>query len=679
MKHPTFCLRSVLIAASISTVLASTAFAQGFVPGDPDTSFSGDGTFTFTTGTYSLTNIAIDVPRNRTYGLAQTTVGQPFSGPFRFTTAGEIDATWSGSQPQFLTFYTPTVATTVDGTGRVLLLKLLSNQMIVHRLRGTGSAAGDGAWGSNGQMPAAAASVTGVLPSSAHIQVDPVGRIVFGGTFAQTVSSPPQLRLFRLLDNGQYDLAFGVNGAMTFNGASGESLLRWRLDPFGRPVVVGIAQSASGLTAGAWRFDGNGAPDAGFGTGGKVAIQGFSNATATVAYPRATHLTFDEQAQLIVAGDYARSAPATPLNSIAALCLADNGARAVCNFNGSVDGVVANLAGNDLPELSDLATDPFARLAMMYSVHRAGGAATDRLGYLGITGPAGEQVTRQLDATRAALAFDALGRIYASSTNGVRRIHGLAPVEEIISNYYTEVLARKADSGGARFWTSQTAFARDALKIDPREALRLLATQFFRGTEYANRGRTNLEYVDDLFNTFYQREPTSTERNAFGSQLTTLNRDTVMIGFLFAPEFDSFMTSRLGATPVRPEVDLVTDLYRGFLRRLGDVDGFNFWLQGMRRAQCQGAAAVAQQTDFMVSFFTASPEYLAGAGTDTRQFVSDLYNGILRRGAEPGGFAFWVNEIDQGRRSRDDVRRFFANSPEFQGRVQNVVNAGCLP
>jgi hypothetical protein len=38
---------------------------------------------------------------------------------------------------------------------------------------------------------------------------------------------------------------------------------------------------------------------------------------------------------------------------------------------------------------------------------------------------------------------------------------------------------------------------------------------------------------------------------------------------------------------------------------------------------------------------------------------------------------FWINELDTGARTRDDLRLAFLQSPEFGNRVQAVIAAGC--
>jgi sugar lactone lactonase YvrE len=67
------------------------------------------------------------------------------------------------------------------------------------------------------------------------------------------------------------------------------------------------------------------------------------------------------------------------------------------------------------------------------------------------------------------------------------------------------------------------------------------------------------------------------------------------------------------------------------------------------------------------------------ANQRTAEYVADLYYAFLRRGGELSGFQFWVAEIDSGRQTRDQVRSRFVQSSEFQSRVGAIIGQGCAP
>lgn len=84
------------------------------------------------------------------------------------------------------------------------------------------------------------------------------------------------------------------------------------------------------------------------------------------------------------------------------------------------------------------------------------------------------------------------------------------------------------------------------------------------------------------------------------------------------------MKGLLGDTTSRGEVYAVVDFYRGFLNRLPDSSGFQYWLGRFRGAQCSGAAAVNAEVDTISRQFLASAEYTSRNRSNS-DYVADLY------------------------------------------------------
>jgi hypothetical protein len=149
-----------------------------------------------------------------------------------------------------------------------------------------------------------------------------------------------------------------------------------------------------------------------------------------------------------------------------------------------------------------------------------------------------------------------------------------------------------------------------------------------------------------------------------------------MYGFLFAPEFNAYMTGLFGNTSSRPEVYAVVDFYRGILNRLPDTAGFNSWLAQFRTAQCNGAGSVYAAVDSISSSFIQGPEYTGRNRTNT-EYVGDLYYAFMRRGGDLPGVTNWINLLNTGAETRDQMRRAFIGTPEFNARVNAIIAQGC--
>ncbi len=116
-----------------------------------------------------------------------------------------------------------------------------------------------------------------------------------------------------------------------------------------------------------------------------------------------------------------------------------------------------------------------------------------------------------------------------------------AKVEELLTHYYWNILGRTPDSGGLDHWTDVNL---DIVSSggDIKEGFRTFAQAFFNSQEYLDRDRDDVEYVTDLYNTFFDRPPDPgglaywLDRIANGA-----TRNEVLDNFIYSPEFNTFM------------------------------------------------------------------------------------------------------------------------------------------
>lgn len=248
----------------------------------------------------------------------------------------------------------------------------------------------------------------------------------------------------------------------------------------------------------------------------------------------------------------------------------------------------------------------------------------------------------------------------------------------LVTHYYLSILRRVPDAGGKAFWESEAARVA-ALGADMNETWFSMAQSFFASPEYAAFNRDNAGFVTDLYTTFFNRAPDAGGLAFWVGQLqAALPREVALASFMFSTEFAGFTQAIFGNTAARPETNTVMDFYRGMLSRLPDDGGFAFWRQKFRAAQCIGPQAVVAQVESISSGFALSLEY-AYRSRSTPQYVGDLYNAFLRRGGDLAGVQHWIAQVTSGAMTREQLRRTFIASAEFQGRVQAIIAAGCLP
>jgi len=316
----------------------------------------------------------------------------------------------------------------------------------------------------------------------------------------------------------------------------------------------------------------------------------------------------------------------------------------------------------------------------VYSVGTSAGGPFSKTHDCGTLNP-GATCTIQIAFTPYAVgaATGVLGMGYQAAGGSIGNVDvGLTGTGErsLVTHYYRSILRRAPDAPGKAFWEAEAA-RMQGLQANVNETWYSMAMSFYFGAEYAIFNRNNSEFVTDLYSTFFNRAPDS-EGFAFWTQqlASGMPREGVLASFMFSPEFALFTQAIFGNTAARGEINVVMDFYRGLLSRLPDTAGFNFYVGQFRTAQCQGAGAVYTQVENISSGYANSQEY-SNRGRSTTQYVADLYNSFLRRGPDLSGLQFWVNQITSGARTREAVRQEFKVSPEFDGRVQAVIAAGC--
>jgi sugar lactone lactonase YvrE len=246
----------------------------------------------------------------------------------------------------------------------------------------------------------------------------------------------------------------------------------------------------------------------------------------------------------------------------------------------------------------------------------------------------------------------------------------------LTSHYYQTILQRAPDPTGFTFWEGEAARV-TGLGANINETWFAMAMSFYSSDEYKAFHRDDRAFVTDLYHTFFNREPDSGGLDYWSGLVTQgMPRGVALASFMFSTEFVNFAQVIFGRAQVRPEMDMVTDFYRGLLGRLPDNDGFSHWLGLMRSSQCQGSYFVRSTANQLSQLFVTSAEYTARNRTD-EEFVGDLYNAFLRRGGDLPGVQYWINQAKSGM-SRAGMATYFVNSQEFTNRIINVTSAGCL-
>ena len=171
----------------------------------------------------------------------------------------------------------------------------------------------------------------------------------------------------------------------------------------------------------------------------------------------------------------------------------------------------------------------------------------------------------------------------------------------------------------------------------------------------------NATFVFQQYIDFFDREPDAGEISPWVSALDSgLSRADLIEVFMDSEEF-------------RFEGKFITQTYLGILTRDADYAGFRGWL---------GALLVGLSREQIVQVFLDSGEFQSSFGSNLTngQFVERMYNNILLRSSDPGGFNAWVGALNNGQLTKAQMALRFLDSGEFQGLFlsQNRVDISLL-
>ena len=171
----------------------------------------------------------------------------------------------------------------------------------------------------------------------------------------------------------------------------------------------------------------------------------------------------------------------------------------------------------------------------------------------------------------------------------------------------------------------------------------------------------NAAFVFQQYIDFFDREPGAGEVSPWVSALDSgLSKADLIEAFMDSEEF-------------RFEGKFITQTYLGILTRDADYAGFRGWL---------GALLVGLSREQIVQVFLDSGEFQSSFGSNLTngQFVERMYNNILLRSSDPGGFNAWVGALNNGQLTKAQMALRFLDSGEFQGLFlsQNRVDISLL-
>lgn len=157
---------------------------------------------------------------------------------------------------------------------------------------------------------------------------------------------------------------------------------------------------------------------------------------------------------------------------------------------------------------------------------------------------------------------------------------------------------------------------------------------------------TDLVFLDEDRNVHKFSIDSETGRVIFHSDNPTTLKDV---------EFVKFAEDQLTVIADSQDKSVVAKLYQVAFDRDADLEGMTFWMDFLDKGN---------SLEHTVYSFINSTEFRDHHQTQTNeQYVSSLYKGFDRE-ADSAGVSYWVNELNTGGATREDVAWAFAESSE---------------
>ncbi|MCA1558152.1 MAG: DUF4214 domain-containing protein [Acidobacteria bacterium] len=228
----------------------------------------------------------------------------------------------------------------------------------------------------------------------------------------------------------------------------------------------------------------------------------------------------------------------------------------------------------------------------------------------------------------------------------------MSNLDFFLRQLYLDFFGREPDAAGFQFWKSRMTGNCPAGETCDRADT---ALKFFEADEFDERGF----FVYVFYHAALGKRPTYSEWTLEVSKLNGLQtpaeqqaaRDAFVQRFMNSQDFMNFYN---GAQTGQTFVDAL-------IQKSGVTPA-------SRQALINNYNAVGRAETLKA--FMATPEVRAAFNDPA--FVAMLYYGLLRRDAEPGGFDFWMQQLNQSNHNYRQLINGFINSDEYWFRFAQI-------
>ena len=233
----------------------------------------------------------------------------------------------------------------------------------------------------------------------------------------------------------------------------------------------------------------------------------------------------------------------------------------------------------------------------------------------------------------------------------------LSAVEAFVTRFYRLCLDREPDPAGLDSWV--------VALLNGTQTGCDVANGFILSPEFTNKNTTDEEYLQILYEAFFNREPDQGGWAGWISQLKNgASREDVLDGFIYATEFAD-LCEEYG---IRAFEGHITKAQREAVKTFSNP--FLPIMSGSRSG-CRRAGGMDQQSARpdsnrcrdVANGFIYSQEFI-NKNTTNDKYLTILYKAFFDRGPDQTGFDAWSAELNSGK-DRGYVLNGFLGSQEF--------------
>ena len=225
-------------------------------------------------------------------------------------------------------------------------------------------------------------------------------------------------------------------------------------------------------------------------------------------------------------------------------------------------------------------------------------------------------------------------------------------LKRFVKNLYYNALAR--DPSAAELQQKIDALGQAGAQGGEPQLLttaRSAARGLFETSEYSARGRTDSQYVTDLYNAYLQRGPDSGGLAFWVSNTQANGRGATLNAFEVSTEFATLSSTLYGtATSDNQRVEhFIQTFYFGALQREPTSAEMLQQTQRLNNATALGQSNVVSEARAMGAEIFQATGY--NSSHTVEQYVTDLYEAFLQRAPDGPGLNFWVNNTNSNGRA----------------------------